>query len=181
MEIIRALKMRIYPNDEQKAKINKTLGACRFVYNHMLARNQKVYERRKEHLSYNEMQNLLPIMKNYLPWMEEADSQALKHACRQLNTAYDRFFKKKSGFPKFHSKRMNRQAYTTTFKTGIAYDSENREVKLPCLGWMRCSDNRILMNPDFKHATVSRQNGKYYVSITYSIEKTVHPVAVSES
>lgn len=181
MEIIRALKMRIYPNDEQKVKINKTLGTCRFVYNHMLARNQKVYERRKEHLSYNEMQNLLPIMKNYLPWMKEADSQALKHACRQLNTAYDRFFKKKSGFPKFHSKRMNRQAYTTTVKTGIAYDAEIRKVKLPCLGWMRCSDNRILMNPDFKYATISRQNGKYYVSITYSTEKTVHPVAVSES
>lgn len=181
MEIIRALKMRIYPNDEQKAKIDKTLGTCRFVYNHMLARNQKVYERRKEHLSYNEMQNLLPTMKNYLPWMKEADSQALKHACRQLNTAYDRFFKKKSGFPKFHSKRMNQQAYTTTNKRQIAYDSENREVRLPCLGWMQCSDNRILSNPDFKYATVSRQNGKYYVSITYSIEKTVHPVAVSES
>lgn len=181
MEIIRALKMRIYPNDEQKVKIDKTLGTCRFVYNHMLARNQKVYERRKEHLSYNEMQNLLPIMKNYLPWMKEVDSQALKHACRQLHTAYDRFFKKKSGFPKFHSKRMNRQAYTTTVKTGIAYDSWNREVKLPCLGWMRCSDNRILMNPDFKYATVSRQNGKYYVSITYSIKKTVHPVTVSEN
>lgn len=181
MEIIRALKMRIYPNDEQKVKIDKTLGTCRFVYNHMLARNQKVYERRKEHLSYNEMQNLLPTMKNYLPWMKETDSQALKHACRQLNTAYDRFFKKKSGFPKFHSKRTNRQAYTTTVKTGIAYDAENREVKLPCLGWMRCSDNRTLSNPDFKHATVSRQNGKYYVSITYGIEKTVHPVAVSEN
>ena len=181
MEIIRALKMRIYPNDEQKVKIDKTLGTCRFVYNHMLARNRKVYERRKEHLSYNEMQNLLPGMKNYLPWMKEADSQALKHACRQLNTAYDRFFKKESGSPKFHSKRMNRQAYTTTNKRQIAYDSENREVKLPFLGWMRCSDNRILVNPDFKYATVSRQNGKYYVSITYRIEKTVHPVAVSEN
>ena len=78
MEIIRALKMRIYPNDEQKVKIDKTLGTCRFVYNHMLARNQKAYERRKEHLSYNEMQNLLPGMKNYLPQMKEADSQALK-------------------------------------------------------------------------------------------------------
>lgn len=181
MEIIRALKMRIYPSNEQKVKIDKTLGSCRFVYNHMLARNQKVYERRKEHLSYNEMQNLLPVMKSYLPWLKDADSQALKHACRQLNTAYDRFFKKKSDFPKFHNKRMNRQAYTTTNKCQITYDAENREVKLPFLGWMRCSGNRILVNPDFKYATVSRQNGKYYVSITYSIEKTVHPVAVSEN
>lgn len=181
MEFIRALKMRIYPNNEQKAKIDKTLGSCRFVYNHMLARNQKVYERRKEHLSYYDMQNLLPVMKNYLPWLKEADSQALKYACRQLNTAYDCFFKKKSGFPKFHSKRMNRQAYTTTKKTSIAYDAENRKVKLPFLGWMQCSGNRILNNPEFKYATVSKQNGKYHVSITYSIEKTIRLVAVSEN
>lgn len=181
MEFTRALKMRIYPNNEQKAKIDKTLGSCRFVYNHMLARNQKVHERRKEHLSYYDMQNLLPVMKNYLPWLKEADSQALKYACRQLNTAYDCFFKKKSGFPKFHSKRMNRQAYTTTKKTSVAYDAENRKVKLPFLGWMQCSGNRILNNPEFKYATVSKQNGKYYVSITYSIEKTIRLVAVSEN
>lgn len=181
MEIIRALKMRIYPNNEQKVKIDKTLGACRFVYNHMLARNKKVYARRNEHLSYYDMQNLLPSMKEYLPWLKESDSQALKYACRQLNTAYDRFFKKKAGFPKFHSKRMNRQAYTTTAKVSIAYDSENREVKLPCLGWMRCSDNRILKDCTFKQATVSKKNGRYYVSITYSIEKDIVPVPVSES
>ena len=181
MKITKALKMRIYPNKEQALKIDKTIGSCRYVYNHMLARNNKIYTRRNEHLSYYDMQNLLPNMKEYLPWLKEVDSQALKHACRQLNTAYDRFFKKKSGFPKFHSKRMNRQAYTTTNKCQIAYDSGNREVKLPFLGWMRCSDNRILSNPDFKYATVSRQNGKYYVSITYGIEKAVHPVAVSEN
>lgn len=181
MKITKALKMRIYPNKEQALKIDETIGSCRYIYNHMLARNKKIYARRNEHLSYYDMQNLLPHIKEYFPWLKKADSQALKHACRQLNTAYDRFFKKKSGFPKFHSKRMNRQAYTTTNKRQIAYDSENREVRLPFLGWMQCSDNRILSSPDFKYATVSRQNGKYYVSITYSIEKKVHPVAVSES
>ena len=181
MKIVRALKMRIYPNKEQKAKIDKTIGACRFVYNHMLVRNKKTYERRGEHLSYNEMQNLLPAMKDYLPWLKDADSQALKHSCRQLNTAYDRFFKKKSDFPKFHSKRTSRQSYTTTNKAAIDYNHKERKVKLPFLGWMRCSDNRILNNPEFKYATVSRQNGKYYVSITYSIEKTIRPVTVSEN
>lgn len=135
----------------------------------MLARNKKVYTCRNEHLMYYDMQNLLPSMKNYLPWLKEVDSQALKHACRQQNAAYDHFFKKKSGFPKFHSKRMNRQVYTTINKCQIAYDAEDRKVKLPFLGWMRCSDSQLLSNPDFKHATVSRQNGKYYVSITYSI------------
>lgn len=119
MEVIRALKMRIYPDDVQKAKIDSTIDSCRFIYNHMLARNRKVYDRRSEHLSYTEMQNFLPVMKNYLPWLKEADSQALQHACRQISTAYDRFFKHKARFPKFHSKRTARQSYTTTNKATI--------------------------------------------------------------
>lgn len=134
MEIIRALKMRIYPNDEQKVKIDKTLGTCRFVYNHMLARNKKVYERRNEHLSYYDMQNLLPSMKKYLPWLKESDSQALKYACRQVNKAFDGFFKKKTNFPRFHRKRTSKQSYTTTKKSSISYNPDERKVRLPFLG-----------------------------------------------
>lgn len=181
MKITKALKMRIYPNKVQALKIDKTIGSCRYVYNHMLARNKKVYERRNEHLSYYDMQNLLSSIKEYLPWLKESDSQALKYACRQVNKAFDGFFKKRTNFPKFHSKRTSRQSYTTTNKAYIDYNHDERKVRLPFLGWTHCSDNRILKDCEFKQATVSKKNGKYYVSITYSIEKTVHPVAVSES
>lgn len=181
MKITKALKMRIYPNKEQALKIDKTIGSCRYVYNHMLARNKKVYARRNEHLSYYDMQNLLPRMKEYLPWLKESDSQALKYACRQVNKAFDGFFKKRTNFPKFHRKRTSGQSYTTTNKAYIDYNPDERKVRLPFLGWMHCSDNRILKDCDFKQATVSKKNGKYYVSITYSIEKAVCPVSVSES
>lgn len=181
MKIIKALKMRIYPNKEQALKIDKTIGSCRYVYNHMLARNNKIYARRNEHLSYYDMQNLLPSMKKYLPWLKEADSQALKYACRQVNKAFDGFFKKRTSFPKFHSKRTARQSYTTTNKAYIDYNHDERKVRLPLLGWMCCSDSRILKDCDFKQATVSKKNGRYYVSITYSIEKDIVSVPVSES
>lgn len=181
MEVIKALKMCIYPDDIQKVKIDKTIGSCRFVYNHMLDRNQKAYNRRGEHLSYNNMQNLLPVMKKYLPWLKEVDSQALKQTCRQLDTAYKKFFSKKTGFPKFKSKKKSRASYTTTYKATIDYLPSEKMVKLPFLGWMKCSDNRVLKNYDFKYATVSRVNGKYYVSITYSIEKNIIPAPVNEN
>lgn len=181
MKITKALKMRIYPNKEQALKIDETIGSCRYIYNHMLARNKKVCERRNEHLSYYDMQNLLPSMKEYLPWLKESDSQALKYACRQVNKAFDGFFKKRTNFPKFHSKRTNRQSYTTTNKAYIDYSPDERKVRLPFLGWMCCSDNQILKDCDFKQATVSKKNGKYYVSITYSIEKDVVSVPVSEN
>ena len=91
MVITHAVKVRIYPNRTQSEKIDVTLDCCRFVYNHMLSRNEKVYERRGEHLSYYPMQYKLYEMKSYLPWLREADSQALAYSLRQLNNAYDKY------------------------------------------------------------------------------------------
>jgi putative transposase len=78
MVLNRAIKMRIYPDDEQRHKIDATLSHCRYIYNKMLERNTVIYKRRKEHLNYYAMQNLLPEMKDYLPWLKEADSKALQ-------------------------------------------------------------------------------------------------------
>ena len=173
MILNRAIKMRIYPDDEQRHKIDVTLNHCRYIYNKMLERNNVIYERRKEHLNYYAMQNLLPEMKTYLPQLKDADSQALKYACRQLNTAFERFFHKQGGYPKFHSKR-GKQSYTTT--TASSIHIKPYKIKLPCLGQIRTSDKRI---PDGKlcYATVSHDtDGRYYVSICY--EKEVPDVEV---
>ena len=167
MLLNRAIKMRIYPDNEQRHKIDVTLNHCRYIYNKMLERNNVIYKRRKEHLNYYAMQNLLPEMKGYLPWLKEADSQALKYACRQLNTAFEKFFHKTGGYPRFHSKR-GKQSYTTTNAKVICI--EPHKIKLPCLGWIRTSDKRI---PDGKlcYATVSHDtDGRYYVSICYETE-----------
>lgn len=162
-----AIKMRIYPDDEQRHKIDVTLSHCRYIYNKMLERNNVIYKRRKEHLNYYAMQNLLPEMKEYLPWLKEADSQALKYACRQLNDAFERFFHKKGGYPRFHSKRGN-QSYTTTNMRHVHI--EQHRIKIPCLGWVRTSDKRI---PDGKlcYVTISHDTDeRYYVSICYGKE-----------
>ena len=167
MVLNRAIKMRIYPNDEQRYKIDVTLGHCRYIYNKMLERNTVIYKRRKEHLNYYAMQNLLPEMKEYLPWLKEADSQALKYTCRQLNNAFDRFFKKLGSYPKFHTKH-GKQSYTTTNTSVIRI--EPHRVKLPCLGWVRTPETRI-PNGNICYATISREaDERYYVSITYKKE-----------
>lgn len=180
MVITHALKMRIYPNKKQSLKIDKTIDCCRYVYNHMLYRNQKVYERRGEHLSYYDMQNLLPKMKEYLPWLKDSDSQALKYVCRQVNNAYDKFFKKQNKFPRFKSKRNTLQSYTTTNASAIHY--QPKEVSLPCLGKMKCSDKRTLPeNSKICYCTISKRNDKYYCSITYKYEKDVISEPINEN
>ncbi len=177
MQITMATKFRLYPNATQSKQINNTLDCCRFVYNYMLSRNIKTYKRRGEHLSYIDMQNLLPVMKKYLPWLN-VDSQALKYACRQLDTAYKKFFKHEAGFPKFRKKR-GRQAYTNT--NAVAIHIDGNKVKIPTLGWVKVHGIRNLpVDAKICYITISRDpDGKYYGSITYKYEKYIPAQIIS--
>lgn len=160
---------RLYPTLEQAQQINQTIGNCRFVYNHMFDRQQKIYSRRGEHLSYISMQNFLPSMKKYIPWLAAADSQALKYACRQLDDAYKRFFKGLGERPRFKSKkRSDGQSYTTTSAASIQV--LDGAVKLPLLGIVRCKGLRKL-DGKISKATIRRTpSGKYFISILYTVE-----------
>ena len=177
MLIIRASKGRAYFNKTQLNIVDSTLNSCRYVYNDMLARNKKAYNRREEHLNYYDMANLLPVMKKYKSWLREADSQALKYACRQLDTAYKKFFKHEAGFPQFHSKR-GRQCYTTTNANSIHI--KDGKVKLPLLGWIKVHGMKpIPQGAKICYASVSREpDGTYYISITYKVEQIVIPKKV---
>ena len=166
----KASKGRLYPDKEQLNKANQTLGHCRYVYNQMLKRQEKIYKRRGEHLTYNEMQNLLPDMKKYRPWLKEADSQALKYACRQLDNAFNRFFNGLGSCPVLKKKR-GRQSYTTTAAKSIRVSADQKGIKLPVLGWVNVSGLNIPKDAVINKATVSRDpDGKYYVSVAYKVE-----------
>ena len=176
----KALKVRIYPNKTQQKKIDMIINCCRFIRNHMIERNRKLYNRRKKHLNYNAMQNLLPVMKKYLPWLAEADSQALKYTCRQVNNAYQRFFKKLSGYPQFRSKRESIQSYTTTNAKAIHY--EMGHVKIPCVGWVKARDIHDLpFGSKICQVTITRDHEQYYASICYKVDEDVMFIQIDEN
>ena len=178
--INKALRIRIYLNKTQQKKIDTTINCCRFVRNHMIERNRKLYDRRKEHLNYIAMQNLLPVMKKYLPWLAEVDSQALKYACHQVDDAFQRFFKKLAGYPQFSSKRESVQSYTTTNAKAIHY--ETGCVKIPCVGWVKAKDNRELpFGNKICQVTITRDHGQYFASICYKLDEVVASKQIDEN
>ena len=179
MDKVRGMKLRIYPNKSQQKKIDNTLNCCRFIYNYMLERNNKIYKRRKEHLYYYDMQNLLPKIKKYFVWLKDADSQALRYACRQLDCAYKKFFDKENDYPKFKKKSADIQSYTTTNPKTIHY--ENKKIKIPLVGWIKVRGGRKLTGK-ICYATVSKtKTGKYFISITYKQEVNNASVSINKN
>ena len=180
--MLKVYKYRIYPTPRQLQWLNNNIGCCRFVFNHMLDRQIKIYQRRGEHLTYNDMQNLLPDMKTYLPWLKNTDSQSLKYACRQVDDAYKGFFRrvktgKKPGFPKFKSRKNPCQSYTTTQIASFKID--DHKVRLPVVGWIKAKTSRIPTGK-IKRATVSvTTTGKWYVS--YLVDETINKLPPTDS
>ena len=111
--MLRAYKYRIYPIDEPKALFAKTFGCCRFVYNWALNLKITAYKERKETLGNVYLTNLMKSeLKAEHEWLSEVNSQSLQSALRNLDTAYNNFFRniKAVGFPRFKS-RKNRQSF----------------------------------------------------------------------
>ena len=174
--MLRAIKIRLYPNKTQEQEFNKTLGCYRFVYNHMLALKQDAYKSDKTNLGLTELCKYFhgELLKDgQYQWLKEQNTKVMKQAIRQMLTAYDKFFKEYNGFPKFKSKRDKQSALfpidaiskKNTFETKhITLVKSLKNIKF------RCSDlyfSRLQRYKDnIRRATLSKtKSGCYTLSI----------------
>ena len=163
-----AYKFRIYPSKEQEELIQKTFGCCRFVYNHFLHMKSELYKNEKKSMSYGQCCKTLTEMKKEYEWLKEVDSDALQKELKNLNQAYDNFFKKRAKYPKFKSKKNNHKSYTATQNRTM----EVREnlIKLPKLKWIKAVTHREVKGR-ILNATISQNpSGEYYVSLCCEVD-----------
>ena len=160
----KAYKYRIYPNKKQQELIQKTFGCCRFVYNTYLAKRIEMYEKNKITFTCNMCSKDLTNLKKALEWLKEVDYTALQYSLKDLDMAYQKFFKEHYGYPKFKSKKTHRFSYKSKYVNGnIQY--YDKYIKLPKLGMVK-TKNKLVPQGRILNATVSQEpSGKYFVSI----------------
>lgn len=108
--MLKAIKIRLYPTDEQVAYINKQLGCCRVVYNDCLAYRKDSYEKEHKYISSSDAIKHIVELKQEKEWLKEVHSKVLQQSVRDMNSAYDNFFKSHRGYPRFKSKKDNNQS-----------------------------------------------------------------------
>ena len=185
--MLRATKVRVYPNQEQEIMLNKTFGCCRFLYNKMLEERINVYNELKEDTDalYVYKYKTEKHYKHKYGFLKEVDSKALQTEWRHLRSAYKNFFRgmkngQDIGFPKFKSKR-SRQSYTTyNINNNCKIHFELKKLKLPKISWMKYRDDRVFEHA-IRHITVSKtRSGTYYASILIEIECEIEPKQIIE-
>ena len=160
----KAFKYRIYPNKTQRELIQKTFGCCRFVYNYFLDKRKSEYEKDKIFLSYNDTSKLLTKLKQELVWLKEPDKDSLQKSLKDLDVAYQKFFKEHTGYPKFKSKKNRYKSYRTSC-TNNNISFQSKHIKLPKLGLVKIRDKQVPRGR-ILNATISQEpNGHYYCSL----------------
>ena len=194
-KIHKALKVRLYPSEEQKVILNKTLGCCRVVYNERLSEHINYYNTYKDNPDRPKFKGTLPkeLRENRYPWLsEDTIADALIQSIRNCESAYSNFFKslkgdrksKKVGYPKFKSKKQHKDSFNLhMIREENLVDFEARTIFIPKL-----KDTKFrIANSSLKSKwiawfleakplsmTISRNScGEYYCSILFEKEQDI--------
>ena len=183
--MLKSFKTEINPTAEQKNKINRTIGVCRFVYNFYLAHNREIFEQENRFVSGYEFS--IWLNNDFIPdnpefaWIKEVSSKSVKQSIMNAQKAFKNFFDKKANFPKWKKKNNSdvKMYFVRTDKKAMIY-SERHRIKIPTLGWVRLKEKGYIPTSKdgyiIKSGTVSYEAGRYYVSVLIEVpenEKSV--------
>ena len=182
--MLKSFKTEINPTEEQKTKIRKTIGTCRFIYNFYLAHNKKLHEDGKKFMSSNKFR--IWLNNEYLPqhpeysWIKEAYSKAVTQAVNNGQTAFTRFFNHESAFPNFKKKGESDVKMYFVKNNPKDCHCERHRIKIPSLGWVRIKEKGYIPTTKdgyvIKSGSVSIKADRYYVSVLVEVSdnKTIN-------
>jgi len=169
--MLKAYKFRLNPTKDQKVMIEKHIGSCRFVYNWALAEKIKTYEQTGKSISQFDLNKKITALKEEKIWLTEVNSQSLQGMTRNLESAFTKFFREKTGFPNFKSKKNPIQSFP--IPQHYTVDFGNNTLKLPKIGVVKAILHRKFEGT-LKVATLSKSYiGKYHISILVDDEKSL--------
>ena len=170
--LLKSFKTEINPSEEQKVRIYKTIGTCRFIYNFYLSHNKELYDKGEKFMSSNKFR--LWLNNEFLPdnpdkmWIKEAYSKAVTQAVNHAQTAFKKFFDHKTAFPRF--KKKGKSDVKMYFVRNNPKDCrcERHRIHIPSLGWIRIKEKGYIPTTKdgyiIKSGTVSIKAGRFYVS-----------------
>ena len=176
-KLLKSFKTEINPTEEQKVRIRKTIGTCRFIYNFYLAHNKELHENGEKFMSSSQFR--VWLNNEYLPnnpecfWIKEAYSKSVTQAVNDGQTAFTRFFNHKSAFPKFKKKGKSDVKMYFVRNNPKDCSCERHRIKIPSLGWVRIKEKGYIPTTKdgyvIKSGHVSIKADRYYVSVLIEI------------
>ena len=176
-KLLKSFKTEINPTEEQKVKIRKTIGTCRYIYNFYLAHNKELHDNGEKFMSGKSFS--VWLNNEYLPqnpdklWIKEVSSKSVKRSIENGCVAFTRFFKHQSAFPNFKKKGKSEVKMYFVKNNPKDCRCERHRINIPSLGWVRMKEKGYFPTTKdgyvIKSGHVSIKADRYYVSVLIEI------------
>ena len=176
-KLLKSFKTEINPTEEQKVRIRRTIGTCRYVYNFYLGHNKALHDNGEKFMTGKDFS--LWLNNEYIPnnpdktWIREVYSKAVKKSIEDGCTAFTRFFKHQSDFPKFKKKGKSDVKMYFVRNNPKDCQCERHRLKIPTLSWVRIKEKGYIPTTKdgymIRSGTVSVKAGRFYVSVLVEI------------
>lgn len=164
--MIKTFRYKIKPTKAQQLAFNQWIGSCRFVYNLVLSHKIDLYKNYQINLSKGDAQKELTEIRNQYDWIGQVHSQTLQSVTDRLYLAYDAFFKRGNGFPKFAKKGF----YSSfEFKQGVKLCSNTNKIKLPSIGKVKYHNSQPIEGI-IKKAVIKQEGDDWFISLSCEVE-----------
>ena len=168
--MLKAIKIRLYPSDDQIIYLNKLFGCSRFIYNKCLNYKINTYEKEKKSTSLSDTGKVLTSLKSEFTWIKESHSKVLQQTLINLESAYKNFFREKKGFPNYKSKHSNQSVrFPVDAISGVNGNRINIINALKDIHFKCSRQDEKYLNKNqglIKSGTLSKnKSGQYYFSI----------------
>ena len=180
-KLLKSFKTEINPTSEQKIKINKTIGTCRYIYNFYLSHNKELCDTSNEFMTGKSFS--VWLNNEYIPnnpdklWIKEVSTKSVRKSIENGYAAFSRFFKHQSAFPKFKKKRKSDVKMYFVRNNPTDCLCERHRLKIPTLGWVRIKEKGYIPTTKdgftIRSGTISIKAGRYYVSALVEVPDKV--------
>ena len=164
-----AIKVRIYPTNEQKNILAQHFGCSRWWWNYALSHCIDTYKATGKGVKQASLNAMLPRLKKAeeTEWLKDCYSQVFQATTLNLVTAYKNFFNGRAKFPRFKSKK-NKQSIQYPQKVKVV----DGNLKFPGkVGVIKTKFDKRQIEGEIKTVTISMTpSGKYFASILTELE-----------
>ncbi len=183
--IFRAYKVQLDINNKQQTLLLQHIGCARWAYNWALAKKKEAFDKKEKIPNFIELhRELVKLKQTEISWMYDSSKASPLNALKDCDRAFQNFFtrckkkiKGKKGFPKFKSKKNEKQSFRLNGSISVKSD----RVKLPRIGELRLMEkDYIPADCKILSATVSKRAGKWFVSVQMETPDKEHSNAKNE-
>jgi len=166
--MIKAVKIRLKPTEEQERQLWKSVGTARWVYNWALNKQIENYQNGGKFISDGELRKELTQLKKTeeYAWLKEVSNNITKQAIKDLCKAYKNFFNGKAKHPKFKSKKRSKPSF---YNDNNKLKVKKMLVLIEKVGWVKTSE-QIPMGVKYKNPRVSYDGKYWYISVGIEFE-----------